>query len=373
MASNLLPILTTSERSCFKRCPQKWWWRYRDGFLSPEESADALWFGIGVHEALAQWYKKGKARGVHPAKYFRDWVGDEMREIRAQYANDSDGWTGEPLYVQAGQLGEAMLDNYVLKYGRDPGWRVIATEQQFSVNLSYHGKVIGTFKSTFDGVYYDEEDGRYKLMEHKTAGSIQTAYLELDDQGGSYFAVASAVLAAKGLLPEGCRIEEITYNFLRKTEGDDRPQNELGQYLNNPTKDHYVAALTGLDGWTATQLKKMTVGELDSIAAANHLVVQGEVSKKQPPPSFLREPVERGIRDGKQQMRKIADEMAVMLAMRDGAIPVFKTPTKDCPRCEFFHMCTLHDRGGDDWKELAAAEYYRADPYERYTIKSASA
>jgi hypothetical protein len=72
-------------------------------------------------------------------------------------------------------------------------------------------------------------------------------------------------------------------------------------------------------------------------------------------------------------MRNLADDMAVMRAMRDGAIPVTKTPTKDCPRCEFFNLCILKDRGGDDWKELAAAEYVRSDPYERYAIKSASA
>lgn len=373
MAKNSLPVITTGERSAFKKCPTLWWNRFREGLLSPEEAPDALWFGIGIHEALAQWYKKGHRRGQHPAKYFRGWVGDEMRIIRAQYADREAGWQEEPLYVEAGQLGEAMLDNYIQRYGRDPSWNVICTERRFSVNISYHGQVIGTFKSTFDGVYFDEEDGLYKLMEHKTAGQIATAYLELDDQGNSYYAVASQVCRAQGLIPDDEEISEITYNFLRKTEGDDRPENAEGLKLNNPTKEHYVAALIGVDGWTEAQLRKMRVDELDSIAAANFMVVQGEVSKKQPPPAFVREPVSRQRRDAQQAMRNLADDMAVMRAMRDGAIPVTKTPTKDCPRCEFFNLCILKDRGGDDWKELAAAEYVRSDPYERYAIKSASA
>ena len=372
MASSL-PIITTSERSAFNQCNRKWWWRFREGFLSKDETADALWFGIGVHEALAQWYRKGHRRGQHPAKYFRAWVGDEIREIRAQYADRENGWQDEALYVDAGVLGEAMLDNYILKYGRDPNWNVICTERKFSVNISYHGKVIGTFKSTFDGVYYDENDGLYKLMEHKTAGQISTAYLELDNQGNSYYAVASQVCRAQGLIPDGEEISEITYNFLRKTEGDDRPENAEGQKLNNPTKAHYVEALTGVDGWTEAQLRKMTVGELDSIAAANYLVVQGDVSKKQPPPPFVREPVSRQRRDAQQAMRNLADDLAVMQAMRDGIIPVTKNPTRDCPRCEFFNLCIMYDRGGNDWRELAALDYVRTDPYERYTIKSAAA
>ena len=68
-----LPTLRTSERSTFKRCPWRWLQEYRFGFKPRFVEADAAWFGIGVHEALAQWYLKGKRRGPHPADTF--WPG----------------------------------------------------------------------------------------------------------------------------------------------------------------------------------------------------------------------------------------------------------------------------------------------------------
>src|SRR6266568_1377465 len=98
--------LHTSERSAFRRCPKMWWWKYRMGLVSKYEEPDALWFGIGIHEALAQWYKPGLRRGVQPAAYFRQWCGDEMREIAANY-NDRDSVWGEdaPKYEDALELG----------------------------------------------------------------------------------------------------------------------------------------------------------------------------------------------------------------------------------------------------------------------------
>lgn len=290
------------------------------------------WFGIGVHEAFAQWYRKGKRRGEHPARYFKRWVGDEIREIRAMYGDREYDWTDQPLYEDAGELGVAMLENYVDRYGKDQNWNVIVTEYPFRVRIMHQGRPIALFASTFDGVYRDENDGRFKLMEHKTASAIATAYLALDDQGGAYWAVATEVLRAKGLLGPKDVIDEITYNFLRKTKGDDREVDAEGRYLNQ----------------------------------------NGTVSKRQPPPAFVREPVERQPREVETQILRITDEVRIMNAMRDGSLPVTKTPTKDCPRCPFFIMCQLHERGGDDWKELASASYDQADPYERYLPKTAS-
>jgi PD-(D/E)XK nuclease superfamily len=323
-----LPVVTTSSRSAFRRCPQKWVWRFEDGLSPKGEMADALWFGIGIHEALANWYQKGRRRGVHPATTFTNWCSDEMREIRAA----REEWEDQAKYENAMDLGIAMLEGYIDKYGKDPSWSVIATEQPFKIKVTWHGKPIALFMSTWDGVYRDMNDGRLYLMEHKTAGQISLAYLELDDQAGSYWAVASEWLRAKGILGPGDEIAGIMYNFLRKTPGDDRPQNEGGAYLN---KD-------------------------------------GSVSKKQPPPAFVRHLVERTSGEQKVQLERLAREVAVMNAVRDGTIPVTKNTTKDCTFCEFFAACTLHEHGSTRaFDEYVRHSFTRTNPFDRY-LKSAS-
>jgi len=327
-----LPILTTSERTQFKRCPQAWWWRYREGLSKKGEAPDALWFGIGVHEALAAWYLNGKKRGPHPAETFAKWHGEEVRYIRAAMAERDSEWYDEPKYEDAGELGVAMLEAYVEKYGRDPSWNVIYTETPFRIKITRKGKPIGRFWSTFDGVYRDLDDGLVYLMEHKTASQISTAYLELDDQGGSYFSVATQLLRARGVLRPDENIAGVMYNFLRKSMPDDRPTNAEGLSLNQ----------------------------------------DGKVSKRQPVPMFVRQLVERAPSEAKSQLDRMADEIAVMNAMREGVIPITKSPTKQCPNfCEFWGLCTLHERGSERAiTAMKRSTFLQLDPYDRYRKSS---
>jgi hypothetical protein len=290
------------------------------GLRRKDVSGDARWFGIGIHLALAEWYGKGKRRGPHPADTFADWVGEEIAYI----ASSRETWEDRPKYEDAAELGEEMLVAYIDKYERDSQWYMIATEQPFNVLVKRGSAPVARFVSRFDGVFRDEADGQIYLLETKTASQISLAYLELDDQAGAYWAVASAVLQAKGVLKSGQNIAGIQYNFLRKCRQDQRPQNEIGQYLN---KD-------------------------------------GSVSKKQPPPAFVRDIIERSPPERRTQMNRLADEVAVMNAIRQGVIPVTKSTTKDCIFCDFFAMCRLHERGGEAWKSVMKSDFEVTDPYE---------
>jgi PD-(D/E)XK nuclease superfamily len=298
------------------------------GLVPRGESVDALWFGIGVHEALAQWYRPGLRRGTHPARYFTKWAGEEERYIRSNFSDRDREWFDAPKFDNALDLGTAMLEGYVDKYGKDPEWEVIDTEHPFKTRIftSREDAPFAEFWSTWDGVYRDLRDGRLYLMEHKTATQIQTAYLPLDDQAGAYWAVAGPYLRAKGILKPDEEIEGITYNFLRKSMPDERPCNEEGQYLN---KD-------------------------------------GTVSKRQPPPYFVRHTELRVPAEQRTQLMRMADEVKWMNAVRSGEMPVIKNTTKDCTYCEFFLMCQMHEHGGNGWEELMRAEYDQLNPYERY-------
>lgn len=328
-------MLRTSERGTFKECPLKWQWGINEG-LAAKRDSNPLWFGQGVHISLAEWYLPGQARGEHPADTWEKFVADEERYIPTEY--DEDGRK----FVEAKELGVAMLEGYVEKYGDDEQWDVIATEQTFQLLIADPRiarmpgdklKALIKYVGTFDGVYRDLATGEIKLMEHKTAASISLDHLPLDDQAGSYWYVATRVLRKQGLIGPRESIAGIEYNFLRKALPDDRPKNDKGEALNK----------------------------------------NGSVSKQQPAPLFVRETNWRSSDERAIMEKRIQAEALHMEAFRSGLLPMYKRPTRDCAwRCEFYKMCQL-DEAGADVEEYKDAVYKRRDPYgdHRQNRKSA--
>lgn len=316
-------MLRTSERKSFRACPQAWWWRYRENLVPVGRPAAPLWFGTGVHYALAEWYKPGLRRGVRPATTFARWLDAERIEDEPIVAGQDA--TGQSVYEDARILGVHMLKNYVDLYQKDQDKETLAIEQPFQVDITdERGRYLVTLVGTFDGVYYDNIDGQIYLWEHKTANKIGTAFLALDDQAGSYFAVASTVLRANGMLSKDERINGILYNYLRKAKPDDRPQNELGHYLNK----------------------------------------NGSVSLRQPKSAFHREVIERNEGEVQSQLRRVADDARWMRAVETGRAPLIKNTNFNCPYCPFFDMCILDEKGNQRAvKTLKKTAYIQIDPY----------
>lgn len=384
--------IRNSERGTLDRCPQQWQWSWRDG-LRPKETAKPLWFGTAIHEALAHYYRPGVKRASLKStlQKFRD-----SADMEAEYIRTTVGDLNEVEWVDARSLGEAMLTQYVQHYGGDKHWDVIATEQTFEIAIPYpewtpHNlwlkkrmKAAGIktdyffLNGTFDGVYFDKKDKRFKLMEHKTAASISIGHLPMDNQAGTYSLVAESVGRDQGWLPKGKRIEEITYNFLRKAMPDARPRDAQGYATNKPTKDHYILAIEAHDGstniWPTTKggnVKFPTVAVLEEMAEERGLVVLGDRSATQPPPLFERHPVRRTRAASKGQMARIQDEVLRMNAYVVGAMNVTKAPSRDhCGFCPFKEMCELHE-SGHGWVEYRDAMFRSTDPYADHR-KSAS-
>jgi hypothetical protein len=333
MAVNLnraksLPIIRTTERRDFKRCPQRWWWRWREGLVSRQIS-DPLWFGTGIHIALAHYYGPGYKRRMDFIDIWEDFCqNDPLSRLMLTESKD-DGAS----YMKARELGIIMLRGYHEFYEGDRDWDVIYTEEPFSVIIPDPdtGEPLVRFVSTLDGVYRSKRSKKYALMEHKTAKAITTGHLTQDDQGGAYWAVANRILRDKGILGTGEFITEVTYNFLRKAPPDPREKDALGRALN---KD-------------------------------------GSISKVQPAPLFHRESVKRTIAKRRTQLERIAAETLAMNEFRYGNLPLYKNPTRDCGwDCDFKQMCELHDAGAD-WKEFKKAVFIKRDPYADHR-KSAS-
>lgn len=332
MTSNVssIPNVRTSERKDFKRCPQKWQWRWRNGLVPKTQKPGALWFGTGIHLALQHRYQyPGLRRGRDVLKVWRDYVGDTEGVIFGDnYGEDKSD------FYKASELGEAMLGGYLDRYGMDEKWWVVSAEQTFSLPIFGRGGApVATYNGTFDLVALNQEtDDSLWLWDHKTAKAIQLGHLTLDDQAGGYWAVAAKVLAEQGLIEKGMKLDGILYNFLRKAKADPRPTNELGECLN---KD-------------------------------------GSVSKVQPPANFLRHEVWRTAEERRTQIQKVENEVLWMNAVRGRVLPVLKNPTKDCQwDCDFFNMCELHEAGGPSWKEYRDLAMKKSDPYADHRSSAA--
>jgi PD-(D/E)XK nuclease superfamily len=354
--------LRTSERTLFQRCPQRWWWAVIEG-LAPHREATALWFGTLIHECLAQWYGKGGKRGMHPARYFEKII-DQHRII----IND-DEW------VAAKELGIEMLENYVDEYGEDDEKDYIVTEQTGSIllpDLAGNKRQI-KYWYTFDGVWRSRKNGQIWLDEHKTAASIGITHLTLDNQAGSYWAVAEGLLHRRGLIGPDEHVEGIMYNFLRKARKDKRPQNADGEYTNKPLKAHYQKALEAA-GVPPMHWKNASLKELEALAKSERLKVVGDVSALQPAPLFHREPIYRTPEERSSQLLRIRQDAWHMDQARRTAetgYPITKNVQSAgataCPQCPFFRMCELHEQGDmQSVEEFKAAMYTTRDPYEAY-------
>lgn len=368
---SVVPEVRGSERQLFKRCPWAWYQAYRQG-LRPKRTADPLWFGELHHIALAAWYHPGKKRGPHPAETFTKLAQDEeMRFFRTEDATDED----RAKYTDMRELGVTMLEGYVNLYGRDEAWEVLSPEKTFSFNVPFPGHwsdevrdYLARYVGTYDLAFRDLTTGWIWLGEHKTAKTIRTDHLPLDDQAGPYFATARNTLLKAGLMSPKEHFKGILYNFLRKGLPDGRPVDDKGYACNKPVKADYLLAFEQssinpkqLEHWGISPKAKLE--ELQQWADHAGLVVLGERSKVQPAKLYLRHPVTRTRAEQKTQLQRIQDDLVLMEMARRGEIPITKTTHSSCARfCNFYDMCRLHETSGN-WKELRSIAYRVEDPY----------
>ena len=372
-----VPKIRASERVAFQRCQAAWWWRHREGLTRKGTPSTPLWFGTGIHLALARWYSgPGLKRGPEPAETWDDYSREmEMAYVRT---DDPDDETVAK-YVDARTLGTSMMEGYRKLYGRDERWSVVRPERTFALDIPWPQNaknfwdaasvdpslVMATLVGTYDLVYLDTATNRYWLGEHKTAKAISTKHLTLDNQAGTYWATANAELRRDGLLPADGLLAGIMYNFMRKGLEDERPKDAEGYATNKPIKTHYVAALENAGvkpGPGLKSLDRLTLTALEDLASERDIVVLGERSKVQPPPLFLRHPVHRTGPERRSQLLRVQQDALQMELLRDGLLIPTKSATRECNWCEFFDMCELQERGGD-WESLRDIAYRIEDPY----------
>lgn len=322
----ILPVVRSSERITYKRCEKKWYWAYRRGLVPKTVSFGALDLGTWMHTALAEWYGKGFKRNGTLLEQFQ--LATEQAMAKAQQDNVPDYMLerAEELIM----LGEVMAGAYDKHYGRDPKVYVLKAEIPLEFTMSNHeGKILAIHRLKPDLVFLDENKDVW-LMEHKTGQSIQLGYLKIDDQARPYGAMTESALRKLGVISPRHKFRGIKYNFLRKAVPDERPTNKAGQYLNK----------------------------------------NGSISKRQPPPYFVRHPVTLTNKAKAKTLRRIRDETLEItlrtLELRTGEVSpdaLKKTPHKSCDKtCQFFSMCETEEEGVDI-RDMERAMYRRQNPY----------
>lgn len=322
-----LPRLRSGERVDFKRCPKKWFWRWRMGLVPKTRAFGALMLGTWMHAALALWYGKGYERNASVKLHF---IAQAELDISLAQA------AGAPEHVlekasELAAMGEAMADAYEWHYGQDETINVIQAELplEFVIADPEDDTPIATHKLKPDLVYYDPE-GSVWLMEHKTANAIRTSHLVIDDQARPYGVFTERALLNLGILGVRGQFKGIMYNFLRKALPDLRETNKEGKYLNK----------------------------------------NGSVSARQPAQQFLRHPVRLTRAAKKRTLYRLLGE-AIMIteitaAIRRGdidPIDIPKTPHWSCSKtCDFFAIC-VEEENGTDVRPMIDVMFTRQDPY----------
>lgn len=323
-----IPLLRTSERNDFKRCPWLWEQTWLKGLRAKREPTWA-WFGTAIHRALEIRYPVGDQRGsagdVHDA--FDEALDGQTRRIWTE-----GGSLEDEEVVDARTLGHAMLDGYIAEYGNDSHWTVLHTEQPFQIDVPHpdkSGRVLCVYAGTWDLAVWDKVDKVFKIVDHKTRKTFPSnwEFYNMNDQQGSYLWVAKEVLVHKGILKKSDTIDGLIFNCLKKALPD----------------------------------KRLVAGQVDEQGRA--LNKDGSVSKIQPTPRYHRHEVFADDRKRVNQARKVQAEALVMEEMRSGRLPIFKVPTEECVRCQIFEYCELNDVDPLEAQDFAAATLAYRDPY----------
>jgi hypothetical protein len=337
-------MLRTSERATFKACEFRWYMTYGRG-LEPVTAAPSLRFGSLIHAALAKYYKKGTKRGPHPAKTFARLYEAELAEAERMGFRDEDGtWT------DAADLGEAMLNNYVEQYGSDDRWEVLATEMPFEtlVLRPQNGEPWFQYVGILDGVWKNRQKRQLWIPDHKTTGGLGGSidhpavppYLQMDDQAGAYWSWGVDYLIKKKILAKNQNLSGMLFNFIRKSKGDERP-------------------------YKIVKGKRLYVNK------------DGTISKRQPAPLFLRQPIFRDEYDRNMartramiDFERIQDAKFLIssdhFGFEDG---LTKTPGSfTCPMCPVRDICELHETG-HDYEAMVKSTMRPYDPYTEHELK----
>jgi hypothetical protein len=343
--------LHTSDRILFKRCRRRWNWAspLRQHLRPIGDPVDALWFGTGIHFALEDFH--GAKRFTTAAEAFDAFVDAHKPHERP------DSWQ------ELSDMGAAMLDYYeniwepkFFSEYRTATWHDVAKARlletgesdlpdtqepmvELRVKLPLYRELDGTeihYDARIDRVVIDAE-GRFWVVDYKTAQRFDTSKLETDPQASAY---TWAIQKFLGITFEGV----IWVQLLKDTpKGPKQLVNgEFSQNRNMRTSHAlYRQALIDAYGKVPSQY----------IDFLNYLVTQETENGDK----YI-----RFDRMRRNQHFVYAEEVKIfeeLMDMVNPDLPLYPNPTRDCAwDCPFRSPCLAMD-DGSDWQWLIENNY----------------
>lgn len=363
-----IPMMRNSERKSFKTCQAAWYWGWVEGWKPANELRGAAWYGSLLHIALAEHYRPGKT-GFDRSKPLLEAWEELTKDLYMSISSGRNfGDSEEQEFYNAKQLGITMLTGYEKKWGNDGHWEVLLPESRFAAKIAYtkeqirrilenpfmanyfpNGKHITRLVGTFDMPVRDHsfDVPQIVVVDHKSTNRREDVkMLSKDDQAGTYISVAEGVLRHRELIRKDEHVVGAVFNYLRKAlPKDDAVRDELGRVRNKPKKEHFLAAFAELPEFTIDS--KTPLSQLEAIAKGANITVYGDISKNQGVDLFWRIPVLRNKYNRARQRERIAEDAEHMALVRNGALPVMKSPGDHCNWCSFNALCDVDENGGD--------------------------
>lgn len=230
-------IITHSSLECFKQCRQKYFHRYMAG-IYPVTKSNALEFGSQMHLILQHLFECIEAQQTNGDTEYepKESVIDrlcQMVEIADMEAIDRAKLKG-------------LIIGYVNKwYEYDcQEYEVIDVEREFSceVDRFYHHRFVGKA----DGIVKRKSDGKYFILEHKTAAIVDDDYIvqkQIDSQTMTYAVFLSESM---GIQISGAIHDIITKQKIRLKKGETEEQ-FCKRLIDDVTEDNFTRIVVEFD------------------------------------------------------------------------------------------------------------------------------
>ena len=330
--------IRTTERGNFKKCRRLWNYSSQNRMnLEPVKMANALSFGIAIHEGLEAYYNPETWHYPHDTRVqlmllaFTEAIEEQRKtEDEARKGLDLDR---NREYDEQLELGLGMLKRYAeWAPKQDKGITPIAVEKKYQmllldengIPLVVNGHPV-VYQIRVDLLLRDKH-GRLWVLDHKTTATLSDlGHLDLDTQLSTYPWVVSNLL--------GERVEGVLYNELEKT-------------VPHPPK-------VLKSGKLSQDKKQLTTSELYSQAIRENGLDSGpyetmlEYLRENPRDYFRRTPVLRTPEELEYQGRLVLAEVRDMLIGPSDGPSIYPNPERHCNYCDFRAPCTIENEQGD--------------------------
>lgn len=330
----------TTDRTQFKWCRQRWDFASNLRMnLEPRATITPLWFGTGIHLALANYYDpQFEERSIERArasfnKFCDDWRVE--RALEGQLDPERETWLKEQR-----TLGLGMLSNYfgwARKHDAEDFDEVIWVEQVFDIPIP--GMPGVSYRFRVDGLV--RQSNRIYVLEHKTTAQFaeSSEWLSMDDQCGSYL---WGIREATGVEADG-----VIYNSLKKKSPKHLTELSKGGLSINKQQDTtFETALADIRAYYGTH----------KIPAYYHNYLRYLRDVKED--NFVHREV---VRRNRNELNHLGESMRFEVMDMLNNPSIYRSPSRiNCGNCPFVAPCIAKWEDAD-WRAILAANYQERD------------